>query len=156
MVHVFNKNPDKLRKQHRDGFEKLSREKTGWWAGPFAVLMKMRMEESHDAGYNKKPPCRKGTKMKIYDGKKDARLGTKRNPALVTVQTEERRKEVAAIFEEKGWELEIGIEPDKPEDVTALEILQNWPKPRVVENKIGRNDPCSCGSGQKYKKCCGR
>ena len=21
---------------------------------------------------------------------------------------------------------------------------------------IGRNDPCSCGSGQKYKKCCGR
>jgi uncharacterized protein YecA (UPF0149 family) len=22
--------------------------------------------------------------------------------------------------------------------------------------KIGRNDPCSCGSGDKYKKCCGR
>jgi hypothetical protein len=20
--------------------------------------------------------------------------------------------------------------------------------------KIGRNDPCTCGSGQKYKKCC--
>jgi SEC-C motif-containing protein len=26
--------------------------------------------------------------------------------------------------------------------------------PRRVE-KIGRNDPCSCGSGKKYKKCCG-
>ena len=25
---------------------------------------------------------------------------------------------------------------------------------RTVE-KVGRNDPCSCGSGQKYKKCCG-
>lgn len=24
------------------------------------------------------------------------------------------------------------------------------------ENKIGRNDPCSCGSGKKYKKCCGK
>lgn len=24
------------------------------------------------------------------------------------------------------------------------------------EDKIGRNDPCPCGSGQKYKKCCGR
>jgi SEC-C motif-containing protein len=23
------------------------------------------------------------------------------------------------------------------------------------ENKIGRNDPCTCGSGKKYKKCCG-
>jgi len=24
------------------------------------------------------------------------------------------------------------------------------------EPKIGRNDPCSCGSGKKYKNCCGR
>ncbi len=23
------------------------------------------------------------------------------------------------------------------------------------EAKVGRNDPCSCGSGKKYKKCCG-
>jgi uncharacterized protein YecA (UPF0149 family) len=22
--------------------------------------------------------------------------------------------------------------------------------------KLGRNDPCSCGSGQKFKKCCGK
>ena len=29
-------------------------------------------------------------------------------------------------------------------------------KPIQVEKKIGRNDPCPCGSGKKYKKCCGR
>ena len=29
------------------------------------------------------------------------------------------------------------------------------PKP-VSANKVGRNDPCICGSGQKYKKCCGK
>jgi len=29
------------------------------------------------------------------------------------------------------------------------------PKP-VSVTKIGRNDPCACGSGIKYKKCCGR
>jgi SEC-C motif-containing protein len=29
------------------------------------------------------------------------------------------------------------------------------PKPILV-NKIGRNDPCTCGSGLKYKKCCGK
>ncbi len=28
--------------------------------------------------------------------------------------------------------------------------------PRVVEEKVGRNDPCPCGSGKKYKKCCGK
>ncbi|HEX9024690.1 MAG TPA: YchJ family protein [Geobacteraceae bacterium] len=29
------------------------------------------------------------------------------------------------------------------------------PKPLTV-NKIGRNEPCPCGSGAKYKKCCGK
>lgn len=29
------------------------------------------------------------------------------------------------------------------------------PKPLTVA-KIGRNEPCSCGSGLKYKKCCGK
>ncbi|MEQ1796234.1 MAG: SEC-C metal-binding domain-containing protein [Nitrospira sp.] len=24
-----------------------------------------------------------------------------------------------------------------------------------VEDKVGRNDPCPCGSGKKYKKCHG-
>ncbi len=24
------------------------------------------------------------------------------------------------------------------------------------EKEIGRNDPCPCGSGKKYKKCCGK
>jgi len=27
-------------------------------------------------------------------------------------------------------------------------------EPIRVGPKIGRNDPCSCGSGKKYKKCC--
>ncbi|MDH5218203.1 MAG: YchJ family metal-binding protein [Gammaproteobacteria bacterium] len=26
--------------------------------------------------------------------------------------------------------------------------------PQAKTNKLGRNDPCSCGSGKKYKKCC--
>lgn len=31
------------------------------------------------------------------------------------------------------------------------------PEPIVREEpKIGRNDPCPCGSGKKYKKCCGK
>ncbi len=27
---------------------------------------------------------------------------------------------------------------------------------RRTQKKVGRNDPCTCGSGKKYKKCCGR
>jgi len=26
----------------------------------------------------------------------------------------------------------------------------------AVSQKVGRNDPCPCGSGKKYKKCCGK
>ena len=30
------------------------------------------------------------------------------------------------------------------------------PRPYVrAEPKVGRNDPCVCGSGKKFKKCCG-
>lgn len=29
-------------------------------------------------------------------------------------------------------------------------------KPIVNTNTVGRNDPCPCGSGKKYKKCCGK
>ena len=38
---------------------------------------------------------------------------------------------------------------------------QAGPQPAVQgpvkreEDKVGRNDPCPCGSGKKYKKCCG-
>ncbi len=31
-----------------------------------------------------------------------------------------------------------------------------FPKTVVNVNKTGRNDPCPCGSGKKYKKCCGK
>lgn len=36
------------------------------------------------------------------------------------------------------------------------EIKKEYNESRIVrnENKISRNDPCPCGSGKKYKKCC--
>ncbi len=34
-------------------------------------------------------------------------------------------------------------------------IIGPEPK-RREEPKVGRNDPCPCGSGKKYKKCCGK
>jgi len=43
------------------------------------------------------------------------------------------------------------------EEVDAeQELLDSTPPvdPIQAEEKPGRNDPCSCGSGKKYKKCC--
>ena len=92
----------------------------------------------------------------VFDGKKTAKFGTEKNPAIVNVQTEERVKEVKAIFEENGWNYTIELEADKPENIKDLEILLNPLKTKIAEKKVGRNDPCPCGSGKKHKKCCGK
>jgi SWIM/SEC-C metal-binding protein len=83
------------------------------------------------------------------------KLGTEKKPAVVRVQTEARAAEIAEVFEENGWRFILGIEPDKPEDVSDLEKLLSPPRP-ASSQKIGRNEPCPCGSNKKYKKCCGR
>lgn len=37
------------------------------------------------------------------------------------------------------------------------EITREFRKSKMaVSSKVGRNNPCPCGSGKKYKKCCGR
>jgi len=41
------------------------------------------------------------------------------------------------------------------ESKSAIVKTTTAPTP-VLPNKVGRNDPCPCGSGKKYKKCCGR
>jgi SWIM/SEC-C metal-binding protein len=83
-----------------------------------------------------------------------AKLGTEKRPIIVHVRTEERGRYVAEQCALRGWHYIIGFEPDKPEDISDLEKALNPPVP-VQSEKIGRNDPCPCGSGKKYKKCCG-
>jgi len=93
---------------------------------------------------------------KVFDGKKKVKLGTEKNPARVRVKTKKRMGEVAAIFEQHGWQHVIEVAADQPEDVADLEMLLDRPKPVAARQKVGRNDPCPCGSGRKHKKCCGR
>jgi preprotein translocase subunit SecA len=38
----------------------------------------------------------------------------------------------------------------------AEELSKEKPIPKRVGPKVGRNDPCPCGSGKKYKVCCGK
>ena len=83
-----------------------------------------------------------------------AKLGTEKNPIIVRVRTEERGRYVAGQCELHGWQYIIGFETDKSEDISDLEKALNPPVPAHSE-KFGRNDPCPCGSGKKYKKCCG-
>ena len=88
-------------------------------------------------------------------GDKAARLGTKKAPAQISVKTEARKQELAAIFAENKWVGDIAVDAEQDENIRDLEFLQNKNVKTHSASKAGRNDPCPCGSGKKYKKCCG-
>lgn len=54
------------------------------------------------------------------------------------------------LFNLPAWDDILTVEQRK-------EIKKEFNKTKTVvkEAKVGRNDPCPCGSGKKYKKCCG-
>jgi uncharacterized protein YchJ len=54
---------------------------------------------------------------------------------------------------------ERGRRTRRKEDVEAEEELVKKTEkvePIRAQKEPGRNDPCPCGSGKKYKKCCGK
>ena len=92
----------------------------------------------------------------------------------------EFKKEAFTLFEDMMGRIDSEtirylflVQPTRPED-QAREIERRQrrqqqelqyqsgaaqaetPKPIRTGTKIGRNDPCPCGSGKKYKKCCGK
>ena len=89
-----------------------------------------------------------------------AKLGSKKKPAVARVQTENRAGEIMQICNERGWQVIVGIEPDKPEDISDVKwLLKHFSDPPKLQNrtapiKVSPNDYCPCGSGLKFKKCC--
>jgi len=52
-----------------------------------------------------------------------------------------------------------GIQHDVAHSIYHVGIAKEAPKKKeavMVGKKVGRNDPCPCGSGKKYKHCCGK
>jgi len=69
------------------------------------------------------------------------------------VQTLEQRAELAEVIPEgiawiyRYWQV--------PRMLALAETRRATTSNRVDEIKVARNDPCPCGSGKKFKKCCG-
>jgi len=82
-------------------------------------------------------------------------LGTSKRPAVVRVRTLARAQEILSVCDRRGWKVIVGIEPDQDEDVSDFECLMHPLEPAKAPVTPGRNDPCPCESGLKYKKCCG-
>ena len=44
----------------------------------------------------------------------------------------------------------------RPGAASSAAMATRMAMPHAPSPTVGRNDPCPCGSGKKYKKCCGR
>ncbi|MBR4151019.1 MAG: preprotein translocase subunit SecA [Firmicutes bacterium] len=89
----------------------------------------------------------------------------------VTIVTDAERKQVIQVGQSTGTKDEVRSAADEERAKRGLAnaspngrgsarpgIANSGAKPQPirVEKKPGRNDPCPCGSGKKYKNCCGR
>lgn len=85
-----------------------------------------------------------------------ARLGSKKNPLFLTIQSEKRAEEIMHICNKNDWHCILRVDPDEKEDIHDLELKQLDMDLQLeyTQPKLGRNDLCHCGSGKKYKKCC--
>ena len=85
------------------------------------------------------------------------------------IETMEASTEVSLAFDkEKLYKNMVGAQADWLYDLPQWETIFPEEKRKELykeqkqsgtirkDKKVGRNEPCPCGSGKKYKKCCGR
>jgi preprotein translocase subunit SecA len=53
------------------------------------------------------------------------------------------------------YHVEVAQPKSQPQRVEAAPAGSSGPRPQAQSDKVGRNDPCPCGSGKKYKRCHG-
>lgn len=89
-----------------------------------------------------------------FNTKRAAKAGTEESPFLLLVNSAVRKAEIEQILQENNLIAKIEVKADVAENIAELEGFLNKPKTVTVEAQPQRNDPCPCGSGKKYKKCC--
>ncbi|MFC1686660.1 preprotein translocase subunit SecA [Patescibacteria group bacterium] len=75
-----------------------------------------------------------------------------KQPSPMEDQQEARGSMPASPADGSASQKGLGGSGESPTEKAAEEYTQKTKK----KQKVGRNDPCPCGSGKKYKKCCGK
>ena len=92
-----------------------------------------------------------------YTSKGSLKSGSKKYPLQLIVGSKQRKDELVALAADKELFVEVVIQEDceSEQNVAQLMSLVNKGETTAVASTPNRNEPCSCGSGKKYKKCCG-
>ena len=85
-----------------------------------------------------------------------------RSPEEEAAIQAQRQREMMALEAKRRLEMERLRIQHESDVVSGPQRMPDAPQrpqhtqPIVAEKKVGRNDPCPCGSGKKYKNCCGK
>ena len=92
-----------------------------------------------------------------YDSRGSVKAGSKKYPLALIVTSEARKQEVEALVDEANLYADVSIDSSEGavESIAALTVILNKKDTVKLDKVPTRNEPCSCGSGKKYKKCCG-
>lgn len=83
--------------------------------------------------------------------------GSKKFPLTLVVTSEARKQDIEALVAEADLFANITVDTSADAIESIAELTTILAKgTTVTQDKVpARNDPCSCGSGVKFKKCCG-
>jgi SWIM/SEC-C metal-binding protein len=109
----------------------------------------------HDLYYKGRIHTRENHVKTGYNTKRTVKLGTEKNPLTLVVTSEERKLAVSALVADNELFAEITLDSASDENIDELNAVLNKPVTTTFDKTPNRNDPCSCGSNKKYKKCCG-
>ncbi|AEP30960.1 PBPRA1643 family SWIM/SEC-C metal-binding motif protein [Brumicola nitratireducens] len=92
------------------------------------------------------------------DKKPNTKAGSKKYPLTLIVTSEVRKQEVEALIADANLYAVINIDNSEGavESIDELSAILSKAETVTVNKVTLRNDPCVCGSGKKYKKCCGK
>lgn len=109
----------------------------------------------HDLYYKGRIHTRVNHVKTGFNTKRIVKLGTEKKPLILIVSSDAKKVEVEALVTANGLFAEITVDSTVDEDINELNTILNKPTTTTFDKTPNRNDPCSCGSGKKYKKCCG-
>lgn len=109
----------------------------------------------HDLYYKGRIHTRKNHVTTGYNTKRSAKLGTEKHPITLSVTSDERKVEVEALVADNELFANIIVDSATDENIIELDAILNKITTTMFDKTPNRNDPCSCNSGKKYKKCCG-
>ena len=106
--------------------------------------------------FNGRQDSRKDHSTPGYATKAGLKSGSKKYPLQLTVGSEQRKAEVAVLVAKHELFADILVSDDAEaeENIAELMALVNKADTLKVAKTPSRNEPCNCGSGKKYKKCC--